>query len=159
MGDFMPAPASSCRRTGLVFAAAVLSGLLLVAAPRRTLPDRAGWSVADLVRHLGRELDLRVVSTGEGFPMTHNAFLVRPDKPVGELGALTKHTARLKAWKGVVYCERVDEERAEDLVGHWAGACLWADPFVFFGDPQLLGQIREVLRPAGAPGRRTSRIW
>ncbi len=149
----MLAPASSLGRSPLVLAAlAVLSGVLATAARHRPpagLPmvRMDGWSVTDLVGHLqSRGLELQAVGSSEKGPITNRAFLLQREKPWKELAGLVKDLSRLDTWKGVVFCERVLRPETADSVAHsWEGACLRADPFLFFGDPQLLAAIRSAL--------------
>jgi hypothetical protein len=52
-------------------------------------------------------------------------------------------------WRGPVFCERVVQAGSRDLQIEMGGdACLVVDPFVFFGDRDLLARIRDAL---GAP--------
>jgi hypothetical protein len=155
----MPAPVLPLWRSALVPAAlAVLGSLLVVAVRHRPVPakpqmiDMSGWTVTDLVRHLeGREVGLYAVPTWEGGVIGINAFLVQGDKPWKELAGLSKSPGCLWQWKGVVYCERVtNEDTADSLAECWGDSHLRIAPFVFFGDPQLVGVIRDALRNPGA---------
>jgi hypothetical protein len=155
----MPAPILPLWRSALVPAVlVVLGGLVAVAVRQRPVParpamiDMTGWEMADLIRHLeGREVGLRAVPTWEGGIIGINAFLVRGEKPWEELARLSKNPACLGQWKGVVYCERVpNEDTADSLAECWGDAHLRIAPFVFFGDPQLVGVIRDALRKPGA---------
>jgi hypothetical protein len=130
-----------------------LAGLLVPGLSRRTATDgRAAllriddWELTDLLGHLrSRGLTFRVVPTSKGGAIGGNAFLVRGERPWVELEELIKSPTCLAQWKGVVYCERARSETAEARVDFWGGACLRADPFLFFGDPEMRVQIRAAL--------------
>jgi hypothetical protein len=146
-------------RTHLPLLMMAVLGALLVHAFSRSVPKPAqpallpldDWSVADMARYLeGRGLGLRAVPTSSKGYIGPNAFLVRRDFSWLELERLPKNATRVHLWQGVAYFERwhnplVAEERAEI----WDGACLLAGPFLFFGDLELLAQIRDVLSDPG----------
>jgi hypothetical protein len=116
-----------------------------------------GWSVPDLVRHLeARGLGLCAMPTWKGGTVIHNAFLTVPGKLFEELAGLPKDRASLDRWAGVVYCEECPRIAARDLQCLWGDCSLRAGPFVFFGDRDLLGRIREALLDSppsgGVPG-------
>jgi hypothetical protein len=93
-----------------------------------------------------RGLDLRAVPTWEKGAIVHNAFLTVGDRPWTDLADLRKDPPNIDRWTGVVYCERLlREDAVEARERLWPDACLYADPFLFFGDPELLKQIRAAL--------------
>jgi hypothetical protein len=52
-------------------------------------------------------------------------------------------------WAGVVYCEHLRHpDSREEILASWADCGLRVDPFVFFGDPEMLARIRTALGDA-----------
>ncbi len=145
-------PATAPRPSFLVFAAAL-------AAPWRRpadVPGEArrvsmdGWGVPELVRHLeARGLGLRAVPTGAGGSLSRNTFLTVPGKRPTDLTGLMKTPAQIDRWEGVVYYEH--SPRADDVQRYdrWGDCHRRIGPFWFFGDPELLAGIQEVLREPG----------
>jgi hypothetical protein len=115
--------------------------------PQAALVRVENWKLTDLLGHLeSRGLGFRALPTFEGGSVLYNAFLVRKDRTWKDVKGLIKDSKELHRWKDVVYCERVaTPEAAESRVQCWGDACLVADRFVFFGDPELLVQIRSAL--------------
>jgi hypothetical protein len=73
-----------------------------------------------------------------------SAILMRALPQPDRLLKLPEHVA---VWKGVVYCERnVDDLNRESRLRLWGGRCLCAGPFLFFGDPELLEEIRSAIQ-------------
>jgi hypothetical protein len=134
-------------------AALFLPGLSRPPAPGQLKADLAGWSVADLVRHLeGRGLGLRGVPTQKGGQITINAFLVRGERPWEELNGLVKDPRQVGRWAGMVFCEPVPTDEAAEVRAEVMGdGVLRVGPFLFFGDPQLLQEIRAALALPAAP--------
>jgi hypothetical protein len=160
----MPLPAPHWWRNGLVPLAAILLSGLLALAPRREepgpgqpprFPRMEDWDVADLVRHLeSRGLKLHALPTFRRGSVGRNAFLSTEARPWADFGGLIKDPQRLAPWTGVVYCERLAyPEGAEHLSDCWGDACLWAPPFMFFGDATLRARIRDNLQGEDARGR------
>ncbi len=114
---------------------------------RPPLPDTTAWTMADLHHHLeDRGLHLRAAGTWENGPVLRNAFLTREERPWADLGGLVKDPSRIAGWAGVVYCEQAIFSRArEDALVGWGECGLRAGPFVFFGDPAMLAQLRDAL--------------
>jgi hypothetical protein len=106
-----------------------------------------GWTLADLLRHLGEKgLHLHAGGTREGGPLVGNAFLTREERPWADLDGLHKDPARIGTWSGIVYCEcAARAEAREDMLAWWGECGLRVGPFVFFGDPGMLAQIRGAL--------------
>jgi hypothetical protein len=138
-----------------VLAGLLVTGLFRLASTdadaRPALLRMDGWKLSDLLAHLrSRGLDLRAHPTMKGAVIHRNAFLTRGDRPWEELEGLVKDARRVAQWKGVVYWEQAAPDAAEARVACWGDACLYAAPFVFFGDPELLMQICSALA-AGRP--------
>jgi hypothetical protein len=54
--------------------------------------------------------------------------------------------SRVRGWSGVVYCEWGHRNEArEDGLACWGECGLRAGPFLFFGDPEMLAEIRAAL--------------
>jgi hypothetical protein len=115
--------------------------------PKAALVRMDDWELTDLLGRLeSRGLGFRAFPTWEGGSVLYNAFLVRGGWTRDELQWLIKDQGCLEQWKGVVYCEREPRpEAAEARVTCWGDACLVAYPFIFFGDQELLMQIRSAL--------------
>jgi hypothetical protein len=103
--------------------------------------------VADLLPHLeGRGLHFHASGTRENGPVVRNAFLTREERAWTDLGGLPKDPSKARSWSGIVYCECATREEArEDVLAGWGECGLRAGPFVFFGDPELLAEIRAAL--------------
>ncbi len=148
----MPVPVRLTLRPALaLLCLPALAGLLASVLYRQAATDArqvhlGDWQVTDLLDHLrSRGLTFRAIPTWKGGIIAVNAFLVRGEKPWTDLEGLVKSPKWLPRWKDVVYCERLGPEAAESRVGCWKDACLRADPFIFFGDPDMLAQIRSAL--------------
>jgi hypothetical protein len=145
----IPAPA--------LVALTVLVGLVVVAvyrgahsAPQPSAVCMDDWDVRDLAGYLeGRGLKLHLYPTWDGGNTSRNAFLATTEKTGAEMYGLVKGTTAMDRWAGVVYCERLRlPEDREEILQLWAGCGLRADPFAFFGDPELLARIRTALGDA-----------
>jgi hypothetical protein len=97
-----------------------------------------------------RGLGLRAVPTDRnGKTWRRNAFLTRTDQGWDQLSALSKSVGKIDRWRGTVYCERMQQPEEREILSRLWGDCgLIAGPFVFFGDPDLLAEIREALSQA-----------
>jgi hypothetical protein len=106
--------------------------------------------MADLVEHLrAAGLHLRVVPGDRFGTPERRAYLTTTDLTWRDLDLLPKVPERLAAWKGSVYCERNTWPPSRDsLRRQWGEGCRCIGPFLFFGDPDLLGRIETAL---GAP--------
>jgi hypothetical protein len=107
---------------------------------------------ADLERLLAHleplQLQLRVVSTAAGGKVKCNAFLTRTDHDWEGLNCLVQIPERIEEWRGTVYCEwGVHVARRSKEFFERGNCCLQFGPFYFFGDPNLLKQIRTALHP------------
>jgi hypothetical protein len=151
-------------RTSVLLALAVLAGLAGAAvhwgartAPQRSKECMDDWDVRDLAGYLeGRGLKLHLSPTSASANVSANAFLTTTEKPATELYGLVKDTNAMQPWAGVVYCERLrDPEDRQLVLECWADCGLRADPFVFFGDPELLARIRTALGDAISSSRQS----
>jgi hypothetical protein len=148
-GKFFPAS-----RSFLCLAVLFLGGIGTLAAlsgsrNKSSLPaDLDHWDLPRLLHHLdGQGLGLREVPVSEAGPFGLNIFLTKTDKSWEQLNDLTKVRERVDQWRGTVYCERVSNlECYAEQIPLWGDCYLVAGRFVFFGDPELLAQIRDALR-------------
>jgi hypothetical protein len=107
----------------------------------------SAWTVADLLRHLeDRGLHLHPCPTRQNGPIIWNVYLTREERPWTDYGGYTIDPARIHRWSGAVYCERVRRDEAREFeLASWRECGLRAGPFFFFGDPEMLTQIRGAL--------------
>jgi hypothetical protein len=105
------------------------------------------WDVPRLIAHLnGRGLGLRPVAASAGGDCTRSAFLTRTGQGFEQLNSLSKSPEWVEHWRGTAYCERLGDLRLQDMrILVWGDCCLVAPPFVFFGDRELLAEIRDIL--------------
>jgi hypothetical protein len=110
-----------------------------------------GWRVPDLIRHLeARGLGLRAHSTSKAGVIIHNVFLTTGPRSWATLSRLGMYPEAIADWDGVAYCEYITWPQERELeVGPWGACGLRVDPFLFFGDPRLLEQIRRALTAPG----------
>jgi hypothetical protein len=142
-----PALAPALLLLAVVGAAAVAGNWVSSEPAAPAGPDMRGWDVADLVRHLeSRGLRFHVCPTRENGPTRWNAYLTRQQRPWEDYGRHGVDPRRIARWYGVVYCQCEGREDARDFeVPRWGMFGLWARPFVFFGDPSMLAEIRAAL--------------
>lgn len=105
------------------------------------------WELADMIAHLrDGGLNLRVVPTSLHGPLGRTVFLTRTDKNWMELSRPPASRNHVGRWTGSLVVYRFRHHVADATnVEHWGDCCVVAGPFAFFGDPQLLEQVRAVL--------------
>jgi hypothetical protein len=133
---------------------ALLAGVLVVFCNRQHRDHPASpivplhdWDIPQLVAFLNDEgLELRLVVTGKGGGLP-NAFLTTTSKGWEDLTILPKQPEQIERWQGILYCEHAQCLGATwpRLTQDWGDCYLVAGPFLFFGDPQLLGRVRAAL--------------
>jgi hypothetical protein len=135
----------------LVLGVALLGCRVQEKPPARD-PDLDGWDTPHLIRSLeSGGLHLRPIPVTETGPIHRSVYLTGTDRGWMELNDLPKVPEQIDRWHGTVYCEEVGHAEArKEQTDLWGDCCLCLGPFVFFGDRQLLGQIRDVLM-AGPP--------
>jgi hypothetical protein len=112
--------------------------------PARDLPE-----LVDLLRAHG--MDLRVVPVRERGEVTQSAYLTTTEAGWQHFNALPRNPQQIDRWQGCVYGERIlDPDERYFRASERADCCLQQGQFVFFGDPALLNEIRQVLRVRGA---------
>lgn len=109
----------------------------------RSINDWGIVELADQLNRMGVKVQLR--STQQNGPIGQMAFLTSTDKDWHNLNALKKDPNHIGAWHGVLYCERVGESHATHLTNQWGYHCLAVGPFLFYGDAELLRQVRDAL--------------
>jgi hypothetical protein len=108
------------------------------------MPDSAD-EMAKLLRSKLR--GARIVSTRADGRIDRSFFLTMRDSDEDALRKLPRVPDRIKQWRGSVMCEwLVDWQPAELFLEEWGEHGLAQPPFVFFGDKDLLAQIKEALR-------------
>jgi hypothetical protein len=86
-------------------------------------------------------------STQQNGAIGQTAFLTFTDKNWRSLNALKKDSEHIHEWHGVLFCERVGERDATPLTNQWGNHCRAVGPFLFYGDAELLRQVRDALIP------------
>jgi hypothetical protein len=113
----------------------------------------AGWDVPRLADHLRASgLRLRAVSAeGAGRAAGDRVFLTTADEPWEHFNGLVALPEQVGRWRGTVFCERLHQPGSRDeALRQWGECGLRAGPFVLFGDPDLLAQVRQALPEGGA---------
>jgi len=106
------------------------------------------WSIVELAGQLNRmRVKVQLRSTQQDGTIGQTAFLTFTDKDWHSLNALKKDANHIHEWRGVLFCERVGESDATHLLNQWGNHCLAVGPFVFYGDSELLRQVRDALLP------------
>lgn len=119
-----------------------------VANPLAHLHD---WDVPQLVRHLeGQGLGLRPAASSAGGDLRYSVYLTRTVKDWSQMNRLVIVPGRIESWEGTVYCGRLPGPHTRDACSALWGDCgLIAGPFAFFGDRELLAEIRACLSRGG----------
>jgi hypothetical protein len=106
------------------------------------------WDILELVAHLQRSgMNLRLFTVNKKGSISPSVFLATQPKEWDELNLLHKDPTKIAQWEGVLYCERVKGYDPSFLVRQWGESCLWVEPFLFYGDGQLLADVRAALHP------------
>jgi len=106
------------------------------------------WSIVELADELNRMgVRVQLRSTQQNGTVGQTAFLTFTDKNWRSLNALKKDSRHIHEWRGVLFCERVGERDATHLTNQWGNHCLAVGPFLFYGDAELLRQVRDALTP------------
>jgi hypothetical protein len=151
-----------CQLFGLSFATLAAMALLTVfvhqhqAERRRSAHQLHDWDFSQLVAHLNRRgVDVRLQTVSKTGPARYSAFLTSTTKEWHDLNALSKDPRHIHQWRGTLYCEWVDDSDVEHLLGQWGEHCLEIRPCLFYGDAELLDQVRSALEIlAAAPESR-----
>ena len=89
----------------------------------------------------------RIVSTRADGQIDRSFILTVRDSDEDALRSLPRQSDRIDRWRGTVQCEwLVDWQAAELFLEQWGECGLAQPPFVFFGDKDMLAQIKEALR-------------
>lgn len=105
------------------------------------------WDIPQLVGHLNEAgMGLRLVSVQKYGEPSRAAFLTTTEQKWQRLNRLVKSPHFIDRWQGTLYCERGPGGKAwTDLSRQWGDYVLVVGPFLFYGDPQLLVQVKAVL--------------
>ena len=137
-------------RAGCWLAAACVAAVALVThgPGRRQVPGAnrmESWVVADMRARLRERLP-HFHQTADAADDSEAGFYLTATPCVWEsLNLLPRVPERAARWRGVVHCVRYGSE-IRPAVEEWGGCALTAGPFLFFGDPALLAEVREALR-------------
>lgn len=110
------------------------------------IPD----SAAEMAKLLRSKLQgARIVSTRADGQIDRSFLLTVRDSDEDALRSLPRVPDRIKQWRGTVICEwLVDWQPAELFLEEWREHGFAQPPYVFFGDKDLLAQIKVALRAA-----------
>ncbi len=109
-----------------------------------SFPQNAG-EMATLL--LGKFPKARIVSTRADGQIDRSFILTVRDCDEDTLRSLPRVSERVEQWRGTVLCEWVvNSQPAELCLEEWGEHGLTLPPFLFFGDKELLRQIKEALR-------------
>jgi hypothetical protein len=113
------------------------------------------WSISEMIARLRQAgLEFRVVATREDaatapnvFPTTdNNVFLTTTDQGWTELNLLPKLPDHIERWRGTLYVESLRPDQDWSIRTQlWGDYYLVVGRFLFFGDPELLARVHEVL--------------
>ena len=84
-------------------------------------------------------------------PIGSSAFLIEIDRDWEVLNQLSKDPSRINEWRGVLYCERFGERDRSELAEQWGEHSLVAEPFIFYGDNELLARVQTALASVAPP--------
>jgi hypothetical protein len=121
--------------------------------PERISAQLEQWDTPRLVRYLEEwGLGLRVVATDEAQTIERkNVFLTRTNANWDQVNRLPRYAEAIERWGGTVYCEwSSSPERRAIYFDNEGDYTLAAGPFVFFGDRELLAEIRAALNQVGS---------
>ncbi len=131
-----------CLGVALAIAGLFLWRLLTISSGLR---DVSAWGLAEMEHHLHARLP-HLTFTPDGqlsLDIVCPALADRPDGAAQGDGLPDRGSAGLAPRRGLVRCSR-GVDRAP-FASQRAGYLLKAPPFLFFGDPRLLAQIRGTL--------------
>ena len=134
----------------LLIAVFMVAVLLVVGLGQRkvrsTTPPLHDWTFSELATYLNQAgLGLHRVPTQKSVATGDTMFLTTTEKGWDELNMLSKDARRIAEWRGVLYCERLGGRDPSPLTSQWGEDCLVIGPFLFYGDRELLAQVRAVL--------------
>jgi hypothetical protein len=111
------------------------------------------WDLPQLIAYLNSKgLGLHAVPTMRDSSIRDNVYLTTKVQPWDAFVRLTKDPTQIDRWKGTVYCERSPlwDHEGDPLLK--ASDCsLVIGPFFLFGDPELVGRVRDAFSTAGRP--------
>jgi hypothetical protein len=111
----------------------------------RAEPPRTLAQLAELLRR--SEPPLYVVPMTDYGPET-GFYLCEQPRSREQLQLLRRAAEQGERWRGIVFCERARHlggEIEDSEWQRWGEHGMRIGPFVFFGDPALLGRIRQAL--------------
>jgi hypothetical protein len=110
----------------------------------RADPPRTLAELAALLRQF--DPPLYVVPMTDSSP-EEGFYLCERPRPREQLQQLRRLPESADRWRGVVFCERGRHlgEIEESEWQRWGEHAMRIGPFVFFGDPALLGRIRQAI--------------
>jgi hypothetical protein len=114
--------------------------------PTTTTEMRTLTELAQLLSQAAPEW--RVVPTAKYGSLGVTMYLCKDSRSWKELSWIRHDSKHTDKWQGVVYCERVGNiiSFPETEIQMWGEHAMQIEPFVFFGDAEMLRRIDKVIR-------------
>jgi hypothetical protein len=127
--------------------------LLLVAAivafwewwcgPTAVPPDPTDWEMERMVEYLHtKKVPFRAINSNRNGVVHDGVYLTTTSKSWEELVVLARFPGQIDRWQGTLFCERTSAITRRTQQRIWEDCCLVVGPFLFFGDRDLLAQVR-----------------
>jgi hypothetical protein len=92
--------------------------------------------------------DLRVVPSAKYGSVERGMYLCKDSRSWEQLASVTRTCEHADKWQGVIYCEYQGGEISsipEGAIEMWGEYTKHIEPFLFFGDPELLQRIDKII--------------
>jgi hypothetical protein len=106
-------------------------------------------TIAELTTVLSQQApELHTVPIVKNGSLERGFYLSTASRSWEQLGAVTRSARDAAKWQGVVYCEYVSNIMpvSEGDIQEWGEHGMQIGPFLFFGDPDLLRRIEQIIR-------------
>jgi hypothetical protein len=90
--------------------------------------------------------DLHVVPTMKNGSLEMGFYLCTDARSWEQLTSVSRSYRRADKWQGLVCCERIGHAFPEWEIQEWGEHAMQIGPFLFFGDPDLLRRIDQIIR-------------
>lgn len=132
----------------LLLAAAIFGQMVMLVRPTPTeCPEVVRSHFEEIVAKLrAAGVHLRVVSQREDGRWDNAIYLTKTNKGEQDLKKVPADLGFLARWQGTVVVMRLgNQARYDNQLDLWGDACLVSGEFVFFGDKELLREIRKCM--------------